>query len=92
MVLAPDEAIGVVALTNTGGLDGRNAMAPLAAALLRCRLGLAEERVRTDIPACPQTWGEICGWYGPDPGPVTNLFAREPSGALEPRLSSATAS
>ena len=44
MVLAPDEAIGVVALTNTGGLDGRNAMAPLAAALLRCRLVFARRQ------------------------------------------------
>ena len=81
IVLAPDERIGVVGLSNTGGLDGRNAMAPLAAALLRRRLGLPDQRVRNDIPARPETWSEICGWYSPDPGPVTNLFTRAQMGA-----------
>lgn len=26
-------------------------------------------------------WSEICGWYGLDPGPVTNLFTRAAFGA-----------
>ena len=81
MVLAPDDRIGVVALTNTGGLDGRNAMAPLAAGLVRRLLGIPAYAIRTDIPARPETWGEICGWYSPDPGPVTNLFTRALWGA-----------
>ena len=68
-------------MTNTGRLDGRNAMAPLAAALLRRRLGLPDHAIRTDIPARPETWSEICGWYSPDPGPVTNLFTRALWGA-----------
>jgi CubicO group peptidase (beta-lactamase class C family) len=40
MALAPDKGIGVVAFSNTGGLDGRNATEPLAAKLLRRLLGL----------------------------------------------------
>jgi Beta-lactamase len=81
IVLAVDDRIGVAALTNTGGLDGRNAMAPLAAALLHRRLGLADQAIRSDIPARPETWSKMCGWYGPDPGPLTNLFTRALMGA-----------
>ncbi len=81
IVLAPEDRIGVVVLRNTGGLDGRNAATPLAAALLRRRLGLPDQAIRSDIPARPESWSEICGWYGPDPGPVTNLFTRALMGA-----------
>ncbi|HET9974474.1 MAG TPA: serine hydrolase domain-containing protein, partial [Streptosporangiaceae bacterium] len=42
MVLAPDDGIGVFALSNTGGLSGRGAPAPLATALLRRVLGLPD--------------------------------------------------
>lgn len=81
VILAPDDGIGVVVFSNTGGLDGRGASEPLAAALLRRLLGLPDQAIRTDIPARPETWHEICGWYSPDPGPVTNLFLRAPMGA-----------
>jgi hypothetical protein len=81
MVLAPDDRIGILALNNTGGLDGRTATAPLAAALLRRRLGLPDQAIRTDIPARPETWSEVCGWYSPDPGPLINLFTRALMGA-----------
>jgi len=62
-------------------VSGRGASEPLAAALLRRLLGLPDQAIRTDIPARPETWHEICGWYTPDPGPVTNLFVRAPMGA-----------
>ena len=81
MVLAPDDGIGVFVLSNTGGLDNRGAPAPLAPALLRHVLGLPDQAIRTGIPARPETWSELCGWYSPDPGPVTNLFARALFGA-----------
>jgi CubicO group peptidase (beta-lactamase class C family) len=81
IALAPEERIGVVVFSNTGGLDGRGATEPLAAALLRRLLGLPEEVIRTDIAPRPETWSDICGWYGPPPGPVTNLFARALMGA-----------
>ncbi len=81
MLLAPDDDIGVVVLANTGGLDGRGAAEPLGVALLRRLLGLPDEAVRSDIPPRPETWRELCGWYAPDPGPVTNLFTRAFMGA-----------
>jgi CubicO group peptidase (beta-lactamase class C family) len=81
MVLAPDAGLGVVALANTGGLDGRGVAEPLAAALLRRLLGLPDAVVRADIPPRPESWSEVCGWYSPDPGPVTNLFLRALLGA-----------
>ncbi|HSJ45792.1 MAG TPA: serine hydrolase domain-containing protein [Euzebyales bacterium] len=79
--LAPDDGIGVVVLTNTGRLDSRGAAQPLASALLRRLLGLPDDPLRADLPQHPEVWGEICGWYGPDPGPVTNLFTRAVFGA-----------
>jgi CubicO group peptidase (beta-lactamase class C family) len=81
MVLAPDDGIGIVVLSNTGGLDGRGVSEPLAAALLRRRLGLPDAAIRADIPVRPESWSELCGWYSPDPGPVTNLFVRALMGA-----------
>ena len=79
--LAPDQRVGVVVLTNTGGLDNRGIAEPLAGALLRQLLGLPGTAVRTDIPPHPEIWHELCGWYAPDPGPVTNLFTRATLGA-----------
>jgi hypothetical protein len=81
MTLAPDDGIGVVVLSNTGGLDPRGVSEPLAGALGRHLLGLPDETIRTDIPPRPDTWTQICGWYSPDPGPVTNLFTRAKMGA-----------
>ena len=81
LALAPEEGIGVIVFSNTGGLDGRGAPEPLAPALLRRLLGLPVEAVRTDIPPHPETWSEICGWYGPAPGPATNVFSRALMGA-----------
>ena len=79
--LAPDHGVGVVVLTNTGGLDNRGIAEPLAGTLLRRLLGLPDTAVRTDFPPHPEIWRELCGWYGPDPGPVTNLFTRATLGA-----------
>jgi CubicO group peptidase (beta-lactamase class C family) len=81
MGMAPDDGIGVVVFSNTGGLDGRGVAEPLATALLRHLLGLPDQAIRTDVPPRPETWSEICGWYSPDPGPVTNLFVRALIGA-----------
>jgi CubicO group peptidase (beta-lactamase class C family) len=81
MMLAPDDGIGVVVFTNTGGLDGRGVAEPLAVALLRRLLGLPDAVLRADIPVRPEAWREVCGWYSPDAGPVTNLFLRALMGA-----------
>ena len=81
IALAPEEGIGVIVFSNTGGLDGRGAPTPLATALLRRLLGLPVETIRTDVAPRPEIWSEVCGWYGPPPGPVTNLFSRALMGA-----------
>ncbi|HEX6760496.1 MAG TPA: serine hydrolase domain-containing protein [Propionibacteriaceae bacterium] len=81
MALAPEEGIGVLVFSNTGGIDGRGATVPLATMLLRLLLGLSVDPIRIDIPPRAETWSDICGWYGPAPGPVTNLFSRALMGA-----------
>jgi CubicO group peptidase (beta-lactamase class C family) len=60
--LAPDDGIGVVVLSNTGGLDPRGVSAPLATALVRRLLGLPDDAIRVDIPPRPDTWREMCGY------------------------------
>jgi CubicO group peptidase (beta-lactamase class C family) len=80
-VLAPDDGIGVFTLGNTGGLSGRGAPEPVTSALLRRVLGLPDEAIRGGLLARPETWGELCGWYSPDPGLVTNLTVRALFGA-----------
>ena len=79
--LAPDEGIGVIVFSNTGGLDGRGAPVPLATMLVRRLLGLSVDPIRVDIPPRPETWSEICGWYAPAPGPLTNLSSMVLMGA-----------
>jgi CubicO group peptidase (beta-lactamase class C family) len=76
VTLAPDDGVGVVVLANTGRLDARGAPDPLAVALLRRLLDLPDDAIRSDVPARPEVWGELCGWYGLPSGPVTNLFNR----------------
>jgi CubicO group peptidase (beta-lactamase class C family) len=79
--MAPDVGVGVVVLSNTGGLDGRGTAEPLAAALSRLLLGLPEEQLRDDVAPHPEVWAALCGWYAPDAGPVTNVFQRVMMGA-----------
>ena len=79
--MAPSAGIGVVALSNTGGLSGQGAPTEVGTALLRQLIGLPEDQLRDDVPPRPDVWAELCGWYAPPPGPVTNLFARALMGA-----------
>ncbi len=81
IALAPDDGVGVVVLANTGTLMGRGAPEPLAGALLRRLLGVPDDPMRRDVPQHPEVWGELRGWYGMPPGPLTNLFFRVVMGA-----------
>jgi CubicO group peptidase (beta-lactamase class C family) len=81
LTMAPTAGIGVVALSNTGGLSGQGAPNDAARALLRTLIGLPDDQLRHDVPPRPDVWAELCGWYSPAPGPVTNLFARTLMGA-----------
>jgi CubicO group peptidase (beta-lactamase class C family) len=79
--MVPAEQLGVVVLTNTGGLDNRGTAEPLASALVRRLAGLPDDPVRDDIAPRVDAWADLCGWYAPDAGPVTNLFLRVMMGA-----------
>lgn len=81
ITMAPSVGVGVVVLANTGGLSGQGAAVPLGTALLRHLLDLPDETVRTDLAPRAEVWADLCGWYSPAPGPVTNLFARAFMGA-----------
>jgi CubicO group peptidase (beta-lactamase class C family) len=81
LTMAPDAGTGVVVLSNTGGLSGQGSPSPVGTAVLRQLIGLPEDHVRRDVPPRPEVWDELCGWYSPVPGPVTNLFARALMGA-----------
>jgi CubicO group peptidase (beta-lactamase class C family) len=81
MLLAPDDDIGVIVLSNTGGLDARGAPTPLGLAIMRHLLGLPDNPVRTDLVTHPEVWADLCGWYDLAPGPMTNLFIRLLMGA-----------
>lgn len=81
MALAPSAGTGVLALANTGGLSGRGAAIEVVGAVLRELLDLPENPVRHDIAPRPDVWRQLCGWYAPAPGVVTNLFTRALMGA-----------
>jgi CubicO group peptidase (beta-lactamase class C family) len=81
IALAPDDGVGVVVLANTGTLRGRGAPEPLAGALMRRLIGAPGDPIRHDVPQHPEVWSELRGWYGMEPGPVTNLFFRLIMGA-----------
>jgi CubicO group peptidase (beta-lactamase class C family) len=81
MVLAPDEAIGVLAFANTGWFDPRGAPVPVANALLRHLLDLPDDVVRTDVPEHPEIWSDLCGWYSFGPGVLTDPQPRTVLGA-----------
>jgi CubicO group peptidase (beta-lactamase class C family) len=73
LLVAPDDGIGVVALTNNSSMFG----AYLAAAsVLRGALGVgdpAKALPRRDIPEQPHLWADLVGYYAPPPGFLTNL-------------------
>jgi CubicO group peptidase (beta-lactamase class C family) len=60
--LAPDDGIGVIALTN--GSHGAFVWLPTELGrLLHHLLGVPDEGVRSDVPHHPEIWSEICGRY-----------------------------
>jgi len=60
--LAPEDGIGVIALTN--GSSGAFVWLQIElGSLLRCLLDIPDELVRTDVPHHPEIWSDICGHY-----------------------------
>ena len=73
LLLAPDDGIGAIALTNTSSFIGAH---QLAATCLRTALGEpdpAGNLPRPDVPSRPHVWPELLGPYAPHPGLLTNL-------------------
>ncbi len=72
MVVAPDDGVAVLAFSNTGTMTPER----VSDALLREILGVRADEPRLDVPERPDVWDGLCGWYGPDPGPLTNARTR----------------
>jgi CubicO group peptidase (beta-lactamase class C family) len=73
LLVAPDDGVGVVVLTNTASLFGANL---LAARLLRSLLGVPEPASalpQADLASSPHLWSELESAYAPAPGFLTNL-------------------
>jgi CubicO group peptidase (beta-lactamase class C family) len=73
LLVAPDDGVGVVVLSNTSTFIGAHL---LAASVLRSVLGVPEPAgmlPRSDVPARPHTWSELTGYYAPRPGFLTNF-------------------
>jgi CubicO group peptidase (beta-lactamase class C family) len=62
LLLAPDDAVGVFALTN-GSAGAHEWLGLELDRLLRQLLGVPADAVRTDVPHHPETWAEFCGRY-----------------------------
>lgn len=62
MSLAPDDGIGVVALT-TGAPRAMAWLSTEVTAVLGRILGLREAVIRVDVPHHPEIWADVCGWY-----------------------------
>ena len=73
LLAAPDDALGVVVLTNTSTFIGAHL---LAGTILSSVLGVADsaaELPRPDLADHPHLWHELLGHYAPKPGFLTNL-------------------
>lgn len=62
LLLAPDDGVGVIGLTN--GSSGAISWMPIELRrLLRDLIGASEEPIRTDLPHHAEVWSEIAGRY-----------------------------
>jgi hypothetical protein len=80
LLVAPDDGVGVVVLTNTSSFIGAHRV---AAAVLRSRLGVpdpADALPRSDVPDSPHVWSDLTGCYAPQPGFLTNARTWEMAG------------
>jgi hypothetical protein len=75
LIVAPDEGVGVVALTNNSSFIGAHL---LAHGILRSLLDVPDpssDLPRKDVAPSPHVWAELTGHYAPKPGFLTNLRA-----------------
>lgn len=73
LFVAPDDELGVVALTNTAS----SAAISLARQLLYRLLGVTDRPLKKStadkLPDSPETWPDLTGYYSPTPGWNTNF-------------------
>jgi hypothetical protein len=62
MSLAPDDGVGIVAVTN-GARNTKAWLGAEASAMLRRVLGVPDDAIRSDVPHHPEVWRDVCGWY-----------------------------
>jgi CubicO group peptidase (beta-lactamase class C family) len=62
LLLAPDDGVGVFALTN-GSPGAHDWLGIELDRLLRQLVGAPEDALRTDVPHRPEIWPELCGQY-----------------------------
>ena len=73
LLVAPDDGVGVVVLTNTGTAIGAQLV---AASLMRWVLGVEDPAAvlpKPEVAEIPHLWPELTGYYAPAPGFLTNL-------------------
>ena len=71
MYVAPDDGLGIVVFTNVTSI----ALFGIAASLMRRLLDVPDpvsQLPRPDILETPHLWADLCGFYGPKPGFLTN--------------------
>lgn len=72
MLVAPDDELALLVFTNTSN----RAPTPIATDLMRRLLDLPDpvtQLPHADVPEQPEWWKDLCGHYGPTPGPNTNF-------------------
>ena len=72
MLVAPDDELALLVFTNTSN----RAPTPISLDLMRRLLDLPDPVAQLPNPAVPEhpeLWGDLCGSYGPLPGPNTNF-------------------
>ena len=74
MFVAPDDGVGVIAWT-TGAHMAMFWLPAETGRLMNRLLGVPVDAVRTDVPARPETWTDLCGRYE-IPGRLTDIRAR----------------
>jgi CubicO group peptidase (beta-lactamase class C family) len=78
MSIAPDDGVGVVAFSN-----GNAQSTALAAHRVLCHLLGVPAGIPTGRRLAPEHWGDLIGWYRPDPGRLTNARVLGFGGGVE---------
>jgi CubicO group peptidase (beta-lactamase class C family) len=64
IIMAPDDGVGVLAITNGSRAAGSWLLGQLQQ-VLGTLIEAGELRIPTDAPQRPDGWAELCGWYRP---------------------------